>query len=253
MASYRFLGRPLWLGAIAIATAGVVVFVLLGIWQLSRLDDRRTRNEQIAAAQEQPPAELAVLLAESDDPADLEWRRVVVSGTYLPEAEAVLVGRSHKSRAGNNLLTPLELSSGAVLVVNRGWIPFELDDPPIAPAAPPGEIVELTGTLRPDEGSGILGGGAGEFAERLGSIDLARFAPAVEIGTVLPWYLHLEAQDPGQAELPELVPLPELSEGPHLAYAVQWFLFAGIVLVGFPILVWRTATRRTPSTPSSAP
>lgn len=250
---YGFLRRPLWLGAIALALTGFVVFALLGVWQLSRLEERRERNERIRIAQEAAPVELSVLLAETDDLAELEWRRVVVTGSYLLEGEAVLVGRSHKSQAGNNLLTPLELSSGAVIVVNRGWIPFELDDPPIAAAAPPSGDVEVSGTLRPDEGAGLLGGGDGEFSERLGSIDLDRFAGAAEIGTVLPLYLHLESREPSQGELPEPVPLPDLSEGPHLAYAVQWFLFAGIVLIGFPVLVWRTARRRTPSTPSSAP
>jgi cytochrome oxidase assembly protein ShyY1 len=69
---------------------------------------------------------------------------------------------------------------------------------------------------------------------------------------VLPVYLALETQDPAQqGDLPVPLDLPELGEGPHLSYAVQWFLFAAVVAIGFPVLVIRTASRRGPPPPGA--
>jgi len=59
----------------------------------------------------------------------------------------------------------------------------------------------------------------------------------------LPVYVQLLEQDPPQpGSIPAVVALPEPSEGSHRGYAVQWFLFALVVVVGYPILVWRTAS-----------
>lgn len=244
----RLLRSPRWIVGLVVALVTVFVFVNLGLWQMRRLEDRRATNAEIAAARDREPIDLETFLAEGGDPTDLLWRQVEVSGEYVPGRQVLLSGRSHKSQAGHNVLTPLVLPSGGVLIVNRGWIPFEMgDDGGTGPPAPEGRVT-VVGTIRADEGSGLLGGTTGDQpVRRIGSIDLARLGADQEIGTVFDVYLQLQDQDPPPGVLPEPVPLPETSEGSHLSYAVQWFLFAGIVLIGFPVLLWRTARARTGS------
>jgi surfeit locus 1 family protein len=246
----RVFRSPRWIVGLVVAVVTVVIFVTLGLWQLGRLDERRATNAAIVASTAHDPIDLEVFVAGGGDPADLVWRRVSVAGEYAPEAEVILSSRSHKAQPGHNVLTPLLLTDGAALIVNRGWIPFELGDPPVGGATPPSGRVTVTGTLRADEGAGLLGGGGdGEPVRRIASIDLARLGADQEVGTAYPVYLQLADQDPAGGALPEPVPLPLPSEGSHLSYAVQWFLFAGIVLIGFPVLVWRTARSERGSAP----
>lgn len=248
--SMRLLRSPRWVVGLVVALATVVIFVNLGLWQLRRLDERQATNAAIVASAEQEPIDLEIFLAQGGDPAELVWRRVTVAGEYASELEVVLSSRSHKAQPGHNLLTPLVLNNGAVLIVNRGWIPFEFEEPAAADTAPPSGRVRLVGTLRADEGAGLLSGTtSGEPVRRIASIDLTRLGADQEIGTTFPVYLQIADQDPAQDALPEPVPLPEPAEGAHLSYAVQWFLFAGIVLIGFPVLVWRTAPSRGGSAP----
>lgn len=234
-----------------IAATAVVGFTSLGFWQLRRLDERRQLNATIEATLDMQAVDLNVALGGGDDPEQLAWQRVVADGTYDSAAQVILAGRSLDGASGRNVLTPLLLGEGTAIVVNRGWIP--LDGP--LPDAEPGPV-SVTGVLRNDEGSGVLGGGSGIVIE-IGSIDLRRLDAQVD-ADVLPVYLHLESQIPSRAGAPLPVPLPELGQGSHLSYAVQWFLFAAIVVIGFPTLLVRTAKGRvsrtsTPSTPSSSP
>lgn len=237
---------PTWIAGFLIAGVAVFAFVNLGLWQLRRLDERRVINAEIVAAQEQDPIDLAIFLAQSGDPNDLVWRRISAEGVYATDLEVILSGRSHKARPGHNVLTPLILNGGAALIVNRGWIPFELDEPPVAEATPPAGRVTVVGTLRPDEGAGLLAGATGDDpVRRIASIDLVRIGADQEVGSTFDVYLQLAEQDPGQGSLPEAIPLSEVSEGSHLSYAVQWFVFAAVVLIGFPALVWRTSQSRS--------
>jgi cytochrome oxidase assembly protein ShyY1 len=249
---FSFLRTPRWIAGILIALVAVVLFVNLGLWQLRRLDERSALNTTISNRMTATPEDLHDVLAQfGSDPETLEYRRVAVSGTYQLTDEAILQSRSQGGRSGHNALTPLVTTTGEVLVVDRGWVPIDVQGPPIVGAEPAAVDVTLTGILRRSETYGPLGDvpESGPLT-RIGRIDL----PALASGwgsEVLPVYLALETQDPAQqGDLPAPLLLPEPGEGPHFSYAVQWFLFATVVAIGFPILVFRTASRR--DAPSSS-
>jgi cytochrome oxidase assembly protein ShyY1 len=61
---------------------------------------------------------------------------------------------------------------------------------------------------------------------------------------MIPGYISLRAQDPAQSDLPVPVPLPELSQGPHLGYALQWFAFSLLTIIVYPLLLRRYAKRK---------
>ena len=232
----RFLLRPRWIGLTVVTIAAVATCVGLGMWQLDRLEGRRAFNERYAAGLAAAPRSLEDLL---DDGGPLAYRRAIATGRYDTGHEVILYGRTLDGQAGNHVLTPLVLADGRAIVVDRGWVPFEMDEPPVAAASPPVGEVEVKGPLFADQP-----GGAGEIDPNEGrvttvsTVDLEAIARGAPYEFV-PWFLQLQAQSPAGKALPATDRPPELDEGPHLSYAFQWFAFATIAGIGYLVLARR--------------
>ncbi len=252
---YRFLLSPRWLLGHVAVVAIAVLFVNLGVWQLRRLDERREANALITerlAAPERPLDE--VLAVDGGDPRALAYRRVWVTGRYRPAEEVLISPRSHNEEPGHHVVTPLVTDGGRAVLVDRGWVPFPLDDPPVSRAAPPAGAVTVKGVLLPTEtahryGSRQAGGPRLTF---LSAVDVGRLQPQVS-EPLHPFSLLLGTQrPPNPGELPRTPPLPDLTEGPHLSYAIQWFAFTLIGLVGYPLLI-RKSLRAGLEAPAGEP
>lgn len=240
---YRFLLRPKWIAFHLLVVAAIVTMINFGFWQLDRLDQRQAFNARIEARYDEPPLPLDELVppdAELGDDAldEVEWRPVTASGTYLPDEAFTVVNRSQNGRAGRNLAVPLQLDDGRILIVNRGFVPLVEDDPGL-----PATEVELVGRLRStqERGLGQLSDpDEGELLE-VQRVDIERLSPQLP-GEVVPMYVDLTRSDPAEpTPFPEPVAAPELGEGNHLSYAVQWFVFAIAVAVGWVLAVRRSA------------
>lgn len=237
---YRFLLTRRWLLLHVAVVVIAVLFVNLGLWQLRRLDERRAANALISQRMSAPPQPLDEVLA-SGSPEQVAYRRVRVSGSYAPADEVLLSPRSDNEEPGHHVLTPLLSTEGATVVVDRGWVPYELDVPPVAQAAPPDGQVSVTGMLMPDEPAQRSGSrGASDRLSFVSNVDLGRIAPQLSSRPVALWLL-LGEQQPQGGELPRPPDPPDLSEGPHLSYAIQWFLFTGVGVFGYPLLIRRSA------------
>ena len=224
----RRLLTPRWIAGHLLAIVGIVTFIMLGFWQVRRLDDRRDFNASVEAAVASVPISLDQALAQGG-----EYLRVRVAGSFAPDAE-VLVLRARNEISGFHVLTPLVLDDGRGVLVDRGWVPIEFDEAPVTEAPPPAGIVDVVGILWPaQEGSGDLE----VHSSVVRRIDPAIVDLLVDAELVDP-YLVLET--PAPEGLPIPAGTPELTEGSHLSYAVQWFLFAAVVVVGYPILLRRT-------------
>lgn len=222
----------------------VGLFGLAGVWQLHRLSERREHNAFVVEQRRRPVESLGNVF---DRPDDAEQRRLRASGRYDTGREVILRGRSDRGRPGNHVLTPLVMSGGRAVIVDRGWVPFELDRAPVVDALPSEGTVEVTGIALPGEGSAPLAGsGAQAPAPRVVSrIDLRRLARSMPYET-FPLYVVLSNQQPELSrELPDPVTIPKLDEGPHLLYAIQWFAFIAIALVGYVTLLRRESRRQT--------
>lgn len=237
----RFLLTPRWVALLAFALLVAGVCVRLGFWQLDRLDQRRALNDQVRSGLASEPAPLAELEREGVSPEALAWRRAEVTGAYDVEHELLLYGRALDGRPGHHVLTPLVAEDGATVLVDRGWVPIELDTPPVEDAAPPAGEVTVTGFLLPvgEDDAVVIDRDAGGRP-----LTVRHDVPSAledELGFPLwPLPLQLQEQSPPQpGPLPAVVGPPELDEGPHLSYAVQWFTFATIAVVGFVVLVRR--------------
>lgn len=236
---YRFLLRPKWIGFHLLVVAAIVLMISLGFWQLRRLDERREFNDQVMSRSELPAEPLDAVLAEGD-PDAIEWRTATVSGTYLPDEQFVVVNRSQGGRPGDNVVTPLQLDDGRIVLANRGFVPVR------AEAAPPpeGEVV-IEGIVRPSEERrrGQLSDPAEGELDSVQRVDIERMAPQLP-GEVVPVYLDVTDSDPAPGgQYPERVAAPELSEGPHLGYAAQWFIFSVCVAIGWVLAVRRSVAQ----------
>jgi surfeit locus 1 family protein len=217
------------------------VCVRLGFWQLDRLEQRRARNTAVRAAQAQRPLTLdaATFAAASANPQALEWRPVEAAGTFHHAGDLLLRGRGREGRPGVHLVSPLVLADGRVVMVNRGWLPAADAATASTDAFRTSGPVRITGVLRPMEASadrGLPAAGRADGDSTWRRIDLG-VARDRSPGAVLPLYLQrLPAAADGPSP-PLAEPLPELSQGNHLSYAVQWFSFATIAVVGLVIVV----------------
>ena len=229
--------------AAVVALSAAALCVRLGVWQLDRLEERRGRNAAVRAAQQRAPVPLdsAAFAAASADPDGWEWRPVEAAGTYRPAGDMVLRARSRDGQPGVHLVSPLAMPDGRVVMVNRGWVPAPdgatADIRLLRTAAP----VRVRGVLRamgrdPDRGLPAAGREGRDTTWRRVELAVARERAG---GPVLPLVLQQlpASADPPRPPLPE--PLPELSAGNHLSYAVQWFSFAAIALAGLVILLRR--------------
>ncbi len=234
---YRFLLSVRWLVATVVVAAIVATCVSLGFWQIRRLDERIGSNALIEARLSEEPAEMTAL-AGGADPAAVEYRRVWARGTFLPEDEVLVRSQVLDGAAGFHVVTPLRLDDGSIVMVNRGWVPLSMDRPPVS-ARPPAGTVRVDGIVRLSQ----IRRGVGPVEppgriQVVSRIDLERLAAQLP-GPVVPVWIQLKGSP---SDVPVPLPEPDVDdEGPHRSYAIQWFSFATVGVVGFGALIRRSA------------
>lgn len=238
---YRFLATPRWLSFALLVVIMAIVCVGLGRWQLHRLEERQALNARLEAALSRPSVPVDELLAPGQPlPADLEWRAATATGRYAADQQLLVRNRTQGGRPGLHVLTPLVDSGGAAILVDRGWIPAgaTATERVEAPAPPAGEVV-VTGRLRASQGESARAAGditAGMPPGQIPRIDVPGVADLLR-QRVYGGFMERVTEEPSADPAPEPVPPPELGEGPHLAYAMQWFLFALVAVVGSFVLI----------------
>ncbi|MEV4440717.1 SURF1 family protein, partial [Streptomyces sp. NPDC049577] len=227
---YRFLLTRQWVILTLVGIALIPVMIRLGFWQLHRHEHRVARNQQIERALDGTPVPVEKLSAAGRDiPGADAWRAVSATGTYDPAGEVVVRQRkdADDQHYGYYVVTPLVLPDGKAVLVNRGWVAADGDDLTRYPKvpAPPSGTVTVTGRLRGDETTGNSGikdkkGLPPRQVQLINSEQRAK-----DLGRpVLGGHIELTRQVAGQ---PQVVPEPDHSSiGPHLAYAIQWWLFS---------------------------
>jgi cytochrome oxidase assembly protein ShyY1 len=255
---YRFLLSARWAVIALVALLLVPTMVRLGFWQYHRHEARVARNQLVARNLGSPAVPFESLSSPGwSVPKDLVWRTVTATGRYDTAHEVVVRGRTEPggSSIGYFVLTPLALSDGrGSVLVNRGWVESAADATsyPSVPAPPSGEVT-VTGRLRADEtaaGSGIRDRGG--LPERQVKLINSRQQAQSSGATVLGGYLELASSTPPAGNVPVLLGDPGHSDiGPHLAYAIQWWLFAALVPVGLVVMARREARQSTTETPAA--
>ena len=238
---WRTFLRPGWVfGVLAIIAFSYFSFTFLAPWQLSRDGAIVERNDQIEAAFEVEPVPAEeVFDAQGSIEPEEEWARVILEGHYLPEDEVLMRNRPVDSSPAFHALTPFQLNSGEVILVNRGFQPpFEGGVPPMD-TPPTGEqsilgharFAEQTPMSPPIEDQGyrqVYGINTAQIAEVTG-MDLAED------------YVQLAE---GQAGEINAIPVPMLDRGSHLSYAFQWIAFGIMAPLGLGYFIWAELKER---------
>ena len=225
---------------IGLMLALMALFVGLGSWQMQRLDEKERLIESVASRFELPPVALPPVAEwPAFDSEAWAYRPVTLTGSYLP-AETVLVftsltePRGPRSGPGYWVMTPLQLDSGGVVFVNRGFVPQEQGAAFLGGGAPEAGVLTLTGIARAPEATGSFTPAA-DATSRIDWVrDPQRLAGLVGTlpGPVAPIYVDLPAGP--DAALPQGGETVVSFPNNHLGYAITWFGFALLV----PPLLW---------------
>ena len=230
---------------VAAALVAAAIFVRLGIWQLSRLHERRALNAIVASRLDSTLVDARTL---PRDPMAARYRRAHLVGPADYARELVVAARTNAGAPGVWLLTPVHLpGTDTVVVVNRGWV-YSPDAATVDAARHrEGDTLDVEGYVLPfDHARGPAALGARprtlRTADSAAVVDSAG-APA------LPYMLVAladslrrtrAARGDSAAHPPERLAPPPLDEGPHTSYAIQWFSFAAIAIAGAGIAVARS-------------
>lgn len=227
-------------GLLTILFVVAIICIRLGIWQLDRRGERLSHNEWVVSQLSQTPTGL-----DNEKPLEeMEFRKVEVTGSYQNDYSLILRNRSFSDQPGVHLVTPLSIDqTSRAILVDRGWISngdyiergiesFKED-----------KSVEIVGIIRlsqPEPSISFLADptrqpGTPPMIEwRV--LNVARLQDQIPF-EIHPFYLELSEHGGDTNEPPIPNPEIDLSQGPHLSYAIQWFGFAGVaLLVG---IAWR--------------
>jgi len=225
----------------------------LGEWQFHRLDDRREKNEVVEANLDRPaaPVEDVLAVGRGADRQD-EWRHVTATGEYAVDDTVIVRYRSgDDGSSGVDVVVPLVTADGTALVVDRGFLATDSADgvPAVdeVPAPPSGEV-SITGWVRVD--------GTGDSTRvsdgSTRAISSARIGEALG-REVYGGFVDLDEEDPAPDEALERTETPDLGEGPHFFYGLQWWFFGVLAIGGFGYLAWderRRPRSERPARPS---
>jgi len=218
-----------------LAISFAAVSISLGFWQLRRLTARRTANELLASRRFAPEVPLDSV---PSDTAMAHFRRVRARGEYDYANEIVLTLRGRNGSPGVNILTPvLRAGNDTAVLVNRGWV-----------YSPDGVTIE---TKQWREGDNVDANGFVEVFPTKGPFDAPnparprsmRRLDRSALAKMFPYPIadyYVVLTDSARSGGPPRVEPASLDEGPHRNYAIQWFFFAAISIIGLVIFLRRT-------------
>lgn len=229
-----------WILATLFVLAGTVLCVRLGIWQLDRLEGRRADNAHYISVRA-----MEILDLNHDIPQDVEamdFRPVQVTGEYDFENQVALRNQTYGNQYGYHLLTPLRFSGTAILV-DRGFIPADGNSAPAdwRKYDEPGAVT-VKGQIRLGQTKPAFGGVADALPANGEKLELWNNADLTHIANQMPYPILSVMVQPDMDASDTEPPIPyqpevEITEGPHMGYALQWFTFATILFVGYPFFL----------------
>jgi surfeit locus 1 family protein len=227
---------------VALALVAAAVCVRLGIWQLHRLGERRARNALVVARLDSAAVAPRAL---PRDTALARFRRVRVSGVPDYAHELIWASRTRQGSPGVNLLTPIrEPGTDTAVLVNRGWV-----------YSPDGSTIDASKWHDRDSvftgyAEELPSKGGATFAERPNVVARLSYdvvAKALPYPVAPIYVVALAAGDTSTA--PDRIArlsVPPLDEGPHMSYAIQWFAFAAVALVGAALVIRQRTSAQLP-------
>ena len=225
----------------------VATMLSLANWQWHRHVERREFNDQVRARAAEVVRPLEDIISEHPEPEDAQWFTVSAQGTFLSPTFQ-LVNVSQNGAAGYDVVTPLALDDGRIVIVNRGFLPLSAP----LPEDVAGTEATIVGRVRVSD------------SKQFGEIDNSRQSDLVEIqridleildevidGDVVE--VSIDALESTPADDSRLAPVaePTLASGPHLSYMVQWILFSLCAVAAWALLLRRAIVQSKTSDESA--
>jgi cytochrome oxidase assembly protein ShyY1 len=233
--------RPRWIAGHVLALVLTAAFVAAGFWQIAR---NHEANDKLAKEKSAFAASAPDIGTVDPSAGAATNERVSATGTYDRAHQSLLRGRSRGDKTGYDVLTPLRLANGDALIVDRGWVSLDRVVNGLGVAGAPAGRVTVRGRLqraaplRPGEQAKVEAG-----VTSLPRVDPARVIAGASY-RLLPAYVEAEFQQPlPPTDAPALPEPKKTARVNHVSYAIQWFSFAAIAVIGWPIVL-RRATRR---------
>ncbi len=252
MRSLRFLLSRRWvLLALAVVLLGYLAW-WLGEWQFHRLSERKERNAITERNESANPVPVGDVLAQGRPVAESdEWRLVTATGSYDTDDTVVVRYQTREGQAGVDVVVPLDTDQGTVLV-DRGWVATSntTADPDEVPAPPPGEVT-VVGWVRAD-GTGDSTKVTDGSTRAVSSVAISDYLDRELLGG----FVDLKSEDPPPDKPLEPTELPDLGNGPHFFYGLQWWFFGLLAIGGFGYLAWdewRKARGQDQDSPTASP
>jgi cytochrome oxidase assembly protein ShyY1 len=208
---------------------------LLGQWQFHRLAEREAGNARIRVNLRADPAPVAdVLRPGRPVRASDEWRRVTATGTYLADQSVVIRYQTRQGASGVDIVTPLRTADGIALLVDRGWLATANQGADTVDApAPPGGRVTVVGWVRSD-----ATGRSAEVSDGSARAVSSKAIAATLDEPVYGGFVDVESESPPPAKALARTELPDLGNGPHFFYGLQWWFFGVLAVFGFFYLAY---------------
>ena len=225
---FKNLTKPRWIALTAFLLIMIYLFIRLSDWQFDRYNTRIQNNEITTTALSSEPINLTDLSQVSDLK---DWQKVSIKGEFI-NSDAKLLRRQYlESSLGFWVITPLKLDNDQVILVNRGWIPIaesstsqqEIPSSQQGDVTIIGYVQTLKDTRREPEDLPL---------NQINYLNSTNFS-SQPLSTN---YLQLASMTPMDNQV-AIIPLPELSNGPHFSYAIQWILFALMLPIGWYVLL----------------
>jgi cytochrome oxidase assembly protein ShyY1 len=237
--------RPRWIAGHLLVLVLTVSFVALGFWQLARNHHKHELVRERRAAYAAPAPDITSAALQPG-------ARAQASGRYVTNPLVLLRNQVHDGNDGDDVLSALVLADGSAVIVDRGWVATAgpnsavYTDVPGTAAVVRG-IVHASSPLGPND---TVDHSAARLS--LPRVDLARIGQVVPY-RLRPYWIEAQSQDPAPGrDAPALPRPPPPDQVNHMQYAIEWFAFAAIGIIGWPIALYAFSKRRGGfSTPDS--
>lgn len=211
-----------------VALALVAGCLFAAQWQFSRGANQSATNKIIAANLDLPS--LTMNEVENLDAVSNQWRKVTLQGSFSQDKQELVRNRYHEGKFGFEVLTLFTATNGENFWVDRGWVaagPNAATPPTVEPIA--SGNLEIIARIRSENLSRQL---QGSFFVTRATSEKPKSITKLQGVEANAYYLDLLGSPDGKVKPLTQIELPELSNGPHYAYGIQWLAFALLALIG---------------------
>ena len=217
-----------------VALVLMMIGISAGIWQTGRAQQKLTLKVQLEALASQPPLPLTT---QAFNVESLRWHTVEAQGVWLPGSTVLLDNRIYQGKPGYQVVTPLQLNDGRVVLVNRGWVAASRERSQLPQVATPTGTVSITGQVRvPLQGAFALGVIASPDGRVWQQLRLEAMAAALKLPLAPCVIFQQSLSDDGFKREWDA---PDYGIDTHKGYAFQWFALATLSLIFFLIMSFK--------------